>query len=58
MLEQLIAEYLIEAKRGVYADAYRSIDVNRVSEIYAQEFLDENENLIERFVDGLLLQDF
>lgn len=58
MLEQLIAEYLIEAKRGVYADAYVSIDVNRVSEIYAQEFLDENENLIERFVDEMLLQDY
>ena len=58
MLEQLIAEYLIDAKRGVYGDAYASIDVNSVSELYAEFFLEENENLIERFVDDMLLQNY
>tara|TARA_R100000329_G_C7445816_1_gene156807 strand:- start:209 stop:385 length:177 start_codon:yes stop_codon:yes gene_type:complete len=58
MLEQLIAEYLIEAKRGVYRDAYVNIDVNAVSELYAEFFLEENENLIERFVDEMLLENY
>lgn len=56
MLEQLIAEYLIEAKRGVYADAYVSIDVNRVAEELAEEFIDSNEVTIENFIEDFLLR--
>ncbi len=56
MLEQFIAEYLSEAKRGVYGDAYVSIDVNRVADELAEDFIDNNENAIENFIEDFLLR--
>ncbi len=56
MLEQFIAEYLMEAKRGVYGDAYVSIDVNRVADELAEEFIENNGNAIENFIEDFLLR--